>query len=251
MEKLCVGWRLRVLKFWFFLVLFSCQVWLQHLSKIFDFWSSCCLVLHSSCYLGSPPFSESFISNGKLGGGATVFQEGHDSVTRETCIPTSLNVNNLGKPPVLNFASGSLCVWCHANSACRSLSTTVLITSSHRLLIICFPYLLLNVFLLLWTVLLWNLSISSCTRAKYFWVLTEHWNVLSLAMHIFNCKSECHNNYLLKPTNTHHWFYFLFIFIYIFCCNMTSSIFYFYYHIIFCAGKYIVTFIKVLIIYHS
>jgi hypothetical protein len=40
-------------KFWFFLVLFFCHVWLQHLSKIFDFWSSCCLLLHSSCHLGA------------------------------------------------------------------------------------------------------------------------------------------------------------------------------------------------------
>jgi hypothetical protein len=36
-----------VWKFWFFLVLFFCQVWLQHLSKIFDLWRSCCLLLHS------------------------------------------------------------------------------------------------------------------------------------------------------------------------------------------------------------
>jgi hypothetical protein len=33
--------------FWFFLVVFSCQVWLQHLSKIFDLQSSCCLLLPS------------------------------------------------------------------------------------------------------------------------------------------------------------------------------------------------------------
>jgi hypothetical protein len=38
-----------------FLILggFLCQVWLQHLSKIFDLWSSCCLLPPSSCHLGS------------------------------------------------------------------------------------------------------------------------------------------------------------------------------------------------------
>jgi hypothetical protein len=39
-------------------------------------------------------FHESFISSGQQGGGATVLGEGHDTVTRETCIPTSLNINN-------------------------------------------------------------------------------------------------------------------------------------------------------------
>jgi hypothetical protein len=47
-------------------------------------------------------FSESFISSGKQGGGATVLGEGHDIVTRETCVPTSLN--NLGKAAVLHSA---------------------------------------------------------------------------------------------------------------------------------------------------
>jgi hypothetical protein len=41
------------LKFWFFLVLFMCQVWLQNLSKIFDLQSSCYLLLHSSHHLES------------------------------------------------------------------------------------------------------------------------------------------------------------------------------------------------------
>jgi hypothetical protein len=36
------------------LVLYFHQVWLQHLSKIFDLWSSCCLLLCPSCHLGSP-----------------------------------------------------------------------------------------------------------------------------------------------------------------------------------------------------
>jgi hypothetical protein len=52
-----------------------------------------------------PSFSESFISSGKQGGGATVLREGHNTVTREACIPTSLNVTNLGKAAVLHFAS--------------------------------------------------------------------------------------------------------------------------------------------------
>jgi hypothetical protein len=57
-------------------------------------------------------FSESCISSGKQGGGATVLGEGRDIVTRETCIPTSLNVNNLGKAAVLHFAL--FCGWGHA-----------------------------------------------------------------------------------------------------------------------------------------
>jgi hypothetical protein len=57
-------------------------------------------------------FSESFISSGKQGGGATVLGEGFDIVTRETCIPTSLKVNNLGKAAVLHFAL--FCDWGHA-----------------------------------------------------------------------------------------------------------------------------------------
>jgi hypothetical protein len=48
-----LGWGFRVLKFRFFLVLFFCEGWLQRFSKIFDLWSSRCLLLHSSCHLGS------------------------------------------------------------------------------------------------------------------------------------------------------------------------------------------------------
>jgi hypothetical protein len=48
------------------------------------------------------PISESFISSGKQGGGATVLRKGCDTVTRETCDPASLNV--LGKAAVLHFA---------------------------------------------------------------------------------------------------------------------------------------------------
>jgi hypothetical protein len=53
LEKLCTGWGFRVSKFWFFLVLYFCQVWLHHLRKIFDLRSSHCLLLHSSLHLGS------------------------------------------------------------------------------------------------------------------------------------------------------------------------------------------------------
>jgi hypothetical protein len=37
-------------------------------------------------------FRESLISSSKQGSGATVLREGHDIVTRETCLPTSLNI---------------------------------------------------------------------------------------------------------------------------------------------------------------
>jgi hypothetical protein len=47
-------------------------------------------------------FSESFIPSGKQGGAATL-GEGRDIVTGETCLPASLNVNNLGKAAVLHF----------------------------------------------------------------------------------------------------------------------------------------------------
>jgi hypothetical protein len=53
-------------------------------------------------------FSKSFISSGKHEGGARVLREGHDIVIGETCIPTSLKVNNLGKAAVLNFELHSL-----------------------------------------------------------------------------------------------------------------------------------------------
>jgi hypothetical protein len=52
-EKLSMGWGFRVSKFWFCSVLYFCQGWLQHLSKIFDSRSSHCLPLHPSCHLGS------------------------------------------------------------------------------------------------------------------------------------------------------------------------------------------------------
>jgi hypothetical protein len=53
-----------------------------------------------------PPTKTSSTFSGKQGGGATVLSEGHDIVTRETCIPTSLNINNR-KIAVLHFASHS------------------------------------------------------------------------------------------------------------------------------------------------
>jgi hypothetical protein len=63
-ESLC-GLGVWVSGLCFFLVVFLCQVWLQHLSKIFDLWSSCYLLPPSSLHLGSslpclafyPPFS--------------------------------------------------------------------------------------------------------------------------------------------------------------------------------------------------
>jgi hypothetical protein len=53
-------------------------------------------------------FNKSFISSGKQGGLATALGEGRDIGTRETCLPTSLNINNLGKAAVLHLASRSL-----------------------------------------------------------------------------------------------------------------------------------------------
>jgi hypothetical protein len=47
-------------------------------------------------------FSESLISSGKQCGTA-VLGERHDIITRETCVPASLNINNLGETAVLHF----------------------------------------------------------------------------------------------------------------------------------------------------
>jgi hypothetical protein len=46
-------------------------------------------------------FRRYFIPSGKQGG-AAVLGEGHDIVTGETCVPASLNVNNL-EAAVLHF----------------------------------------------------------------------------------------------------------------------------------------------------
>jgi hypothetical protein len=75
-------------------------------------------------------FSKSFISSSKQGGGATVLREGHNIVTRETCIPTSLNVNNLGKAAVFASYLALFGGWGCAKLSLL-LSTTVLMTSSH------------------------------------------------------------------------------------------------------------------------
>jgi hypothetical protein len=45
---------------------FFCQVWLQCLSKIFDFWCSRCLLLYSSYHLGSSP-QDGFFNKNLLG----------------------------------------------------------------------------------------------------------------------------------------------------------------------------------------
>jgi hypothetical protein len=57
-----------------------------------------------------PSFRESFIPSGKQGGGAAVLGEGCVIVTRETCGPASLTVNNLGKAAVLHLCLGLLII---------------------------------------------------------------------------------------------------------------------------------------------
>jgi hypothetical protein len=47
-----------------------------------------------------PSFSRPLIPSGKQGG---ALREGHDIVTEKTCIPASLNINNLGETAVLLF----------------------------------------------------------------------------------------------------------------------------------------------------
>jgi hypothetical protein len=77
------------------------------------------IILESSPPINPPPikknpmsyFNKSFISSGKQGGGATVLGDRSDIVRRETCVPTSLNINNLGKAAVLHFAL--FCGWGH------------------------------------------------------------------------------------------------------------------------------------------
>jgi hypothetical protein len=48
-----------------------------------------------------------------------VLEEGRDTVTRETCIPTSQNINNLGKAAVLHSASLSSVAGAMPNSICH------------------------------------------------------------------------------------------------------------------------------------
>jgi hypothetical protein len=50
-----------------------------------------------------------------------VEQHGHDIVTKETCLPTSLKVNNLGKAAVLHFALALFCSW-----GCAKLSLPII-----------------------------------------------------------------------------------------------------------------------------
>jgi hypothetical protein len=85
-------------------------------------------------------FSKSFIYSGKQGGGATVLGEGCDIITGETCDPYSLNVNSLGKAAVLHFALAHFCGWGRANSAYKLFGIAVLMSSSHRLVILHSPH---------------------------------------------------------------------------------------------------------------
>jgi hypothetical protein len=60
-------------------------------------------------------FSKSFIFSGKQRGGATVLGEGRDIVTRETCVPTSMNIKQLRKRSCVAFCFLALfCGWGHA-----------------------------------------------------------------------------------------------------------------------------------------
>jgi hypothetical protein len=53
-------------------------------------------------------FSDSSIPSGKQGG-TVVPGEGYDIITGETCVPASLNVNNLGEAAGLLFPLSCLC----------------------------------------------------------------------------------------------------------------------------------------------
>jgi hypothetical protein len=83
-------------------------------------------------------FSESFIANGKQGG-AVVLGEGRDIVTRETCVPASLNINNLGEAAVLHFPLLWLGLFLNILGKATELHLALLMSSSHRLLIISSP----------------------------------------------------------------------------------------------------------------
>jgi hypothetical protein len=102
-------------------------------------------------------FSESFISSGKQGGGATVLREGCDTVTRGTCVPASkqlrksswatshlallqlrlcqisaytlFDINILGKAAALHLTLTYSVAEDVLNSAFRTLSTTALMSS--------------------------------------------------------------------------------------------------------------------------
>jgi hypothetical protein len=66
-------------------------------------------------------FSESVIYNGKQGGGVTVHGEEHDTETGQICNCYSLNINILGKAPVLHFALTLFCGW-----GCAKLSLQII-----------------------------------------------------------------------------------------------------------------------------
>jgi hypothetical protein len=69
-------------------------------------------------------------------GRAVVLREGHDIVTRETCVPTSLNINNLGETAVLMLGCAHLGLQMKA----VELQLILLMCSSQRLLIIRCPH---------------------------------------------------------------------------------------------------------------
>jgi hypothetical protein len=84
-------------------------------------------------------FSESFISSGKQGG-AVVPVERRDIVTGETCIPTFLNVNNLGEAAVLHLPllwPGAVPILPYRKTSYEKaveLHLTLLMFSSHKFL---------------------------------------------------------------------------------------------------------------------
>jgi hypothetical protein len=87
----------------------------------------------------SSSFSKSFIYSGKQGGGATVGVGGVcDTITRETCFPSECK--NLRKSSCATFCLLPL-LWLGPvpNSACWLFDTAVLLSSSHRHLIIQSP----------------------------------------------------------------------------------------------------------------
>jgi hypothetical protein len=84
-------------------------------------------------------FKESFISSGKQEGGTAVLWEEPDIVTRETCVPTSLNLNNLGKAVVLHFALAFLWLGQCQTQPADYWAQLCLCPVFHRLLIIHSP----------------------------------------------------------------------------------------------------------------
>jgi hypothetical protein len=91
------------------------------------------------------PFSKSFISSSKQGGGATVLREGCDTVTRETCVLISFSQCKQLRKMQLCCILPSSVAGAVPNSACWLLGTAVLMSRSHRLFIICSPHLFKNI----------------------------------------------------------------------------------------------------------